>query len=273
MTNILKDVWEDHSRGVCWLPQEVFTRHGIDLATLTPGPDARFDAGMRELIGVAHAHLRNALAYTLLIPRRETGIRRFCLWAVGLAVLTLRRIERTPGFTSGAQVKVSRSTVTTVTLLTGAAVRHDWVLQASVRSGDRRPDRGAALRRCTSRRSGCAAGRAALTRSGALEEPAALRPGPRPSTNRRSRAGLLCGARRVARAAARRGSLAVRARGGLHHTGRIHLDAAFPRRTRSRRWRPGSPRICARIRPGTAAGGSITAANSTSAAASRPTSP
>ena len=78
MTNILKDVWEDRSRGACWLPQEVFTRHGMDLATLAPGPKhARFDAGMRELIGVAQAHLRNALAYTLLIPRRETGIRRF----------------------------------------------------------------------------------------------------------------------------------------------------------------------------------------------------
>ena len=25
MTNILKDVWEDRSRGACWLPQEVFT--------------------------------------------------------------------------------------------------------------------------------------------------------------------------------------------------------------------------------------------------------
>ena len=63
MTNILKDVWEDRSRGACWLPQEVFTRHGIDLAQLAPGrPDARFDAGMRELVGVAHAHLRNALS-------------------------------------------------------------------------------------------------------------------------------------------------------------------------------------------------------------------
>src|SRR5271165_2126843 len=31
MTNILKDVWEDRSRGACWLPQEVFTRHGVDL--------------------------------------------------------------------------------------------------------------------------------------------------------------------------------------------------------------------------------------------------
>jgi len=30
-------------------------------------------AAFRELIGVAHAHLRNALDYTLLIPSKETG--------------------------------------------------------------------------------------------------------------------------------------------------------------------------------------------------------
>src|SRR6202035_3744201 len=71
MTNILKDVWEDRSRGACWLPQEVFTRYGIDLERLGTGPDSRFDAGMRELVGVAHVHLRNALAYTLLIPGKE----------------------------------------------------------------------------------------------------------------------------------------------------------------------------------------------------------
>ena len=34
MTNILKDVWEDRSRGACWLPQEVFERRGVDLAQL-----------------------------------------------------------------------------------------------------------------------------------------------------------------------------------------------------------------------------------------------
>jgi len=28
----LKDVWKIGSRGACWLPQEVFTRHGVDLA-------------------------------------------------------------------------------------------------------------------------------------------------------------------------------------------------------------------------------------------------
>jgi len=130
MTNILKDVWEDRSRGACWLPQEVFSRYGIDLERLVPGQaDTRFDAGMRELVGVAHVHLRNALTYTLLIPSKETGIRRFCLWAIGLAVLTLRRITATPGFTSGSQVKVSHAAVGFTQLSTNLAVRSDWLLR------------------------------------------------------------------------------------------------------------------------------------------------
>jgi farnesyl-diphosphate farnesyltransferase len=129
MTNILKDVWEDRTRGACWLPQEVFTRYGIDLERLGPGPDTRFDAGMRELVGVAHVHLRNALAYTLLIPAKETGIRRFCLWAIGLAVLTLKRIAQTPGFTSGTQVKVSHAAVGITQISTNVAVRSNWMLE------------------------------------------------------------------------------------------------------------------------------------------------
>src|SRR3984893_2054953 len=130
MTNILKDVWEDRGRGACWLPQEVFTRHGVDLGDLTSEPfDPRFGAGMRELVGVAHAHLRNALDYTLLIPGKETGIRRFCLWAIGLAVLTLRKIERNPRFTAGVQVKVPRSSVAMTRLLTHLAGRSDGALR------------------------------------------------------------------------------------------------------------------------------------------------
>ena len=130
MTNILKDVWEDRSRGACWLPQEVFTPHGVDLARVAPEVrDVRFDAGMRDLIAVAHAHLRNALDYTLLIPGGETGIRRFCLWAIGLAVLTLQKIGKNPGFTAGSQVKISRSAVAMTRWLTDFSVRNDWLLR------------------------------------------------------------------------------------------------------------------------------------------------
>lgn len=131
MTNILKDVWEDRGRGVCWLPQDVFGRHGVDLAQLSARPhDPRYAAGLLELVGIAHAHLRNALAYALLIPREERGIRRFCLWAIGLAILTLRKIAANPRFTSGAEVKISHAAVAMTQMFTDIALRRDWMLRA-----------------------------------------------------------------------------------------------------------------------------------------------
>jgi farnesyl-diphosphate farnesyltransferase len=130
LTNIIKDFWEDRSRGACWFPREVFARHGVELGELTPQrSDARFQAGVRELVAVAHGHLRNALAYALLLPAQERGIRLFCLWAIGLAVLTLRRIDAYPGYTRGAQVKVSHAAVLLIRLSTSAAVRNDRALR------------------------------------------------------------------------------------------------------------------------------------------------
>jgi farnesyl-diphosphate farnesyltransferase len=130
MTNILKDIWEDRSRGACWLPQEVFSRHGVDLANISnESDDPHFRAGIIELVAVAHAHLRNALDYTLLIPGKEKGIRRFCLWAIGLAVLTLRKIAHNPGFSAGAQVKVTRTAVSMTMLMTNTFIGNDWVLR------------------------------------------------------------------------------------------------------------------------------------------------
>ena len=64
-----------------------------------------------------------------MIPSKETGIRRFCLWAIGLAVLTLRKIERNPRFTAGAQVKVTRRAVAMTRLLTDVAGRSDGALR------------------------------------------------------------------------------------------------------------------------------------------------
>jgi farnesyl-diphosphate farnesyltransferase len=129
MTNVLKDMWEDRSQGTCWLPQDIFSRHDIDVVALSSlYRDSDFAAALSELIGVTHAHLRNALSYTLLIPAEESGIRRFCLWAIGLALLTLQNMQRRPYFTSGEQVKVSHAGVIATQLLTSASVRHDWTL-------------------------------------------------------------------------------------------------------------------------------------------------
>lgn len=129
MTNILKDIWEDRSRGACWLPREIFERHGVNLDRLEEQRyDRGFGDGLRELIGIAHGHLRNALAFTLLIPPAHTGIRRFCLWSIGLALLTLRGIHEQPQFTAGAQVKVSRRAVMLVTTISNLSARSDRLL-------------------------------------------------------------------------------------------------------------------------------------------------
>lgn len=112
MTNILKDIWEDYRRGACWLPRDIFEKHGFDLANLSAaGRNHSFHDALGDLIAVAHAHLRNALDYTLLVPSRERGIRRFCFWALGMALLTLRDISRHRTFASGTEVKLSRAGV------------------------------------------------------------------------------------------------------------------------------------------------------------------
>jgi len=113
MTNILKDIWKDRESETCWLPRSVF--HDLDdgLADAIRRQDSEaLSAGIDELVGIAHAHLHAALRYTQSIPKRETGIRRFCLWAIGMALLTLRRIHNNPSYRDGDQVKISRRAVT-----------------------------------------------------------------------------------------------------------------------------------------------------------------
>ena len=130
MTNILKDVWDDRRRGACWLPRDIFLEAGFDLSTLPGGQgDPGFATGLLELVGIARQHLGNALRFTLLIPNRETGIRRHCLWALGMAVLTLRRIHSNPSFRDGQEVKISRKSVWAVAVVTSAVVRWDTVLE------------------------------------------------------------------------------------------------------------------------------------------------
>jgi farnesyl-diphosphate farnesyltransferase len=131
LTNILADVWDDKKRNVCWLPRDLFARHGFDLTTLSEdchGP--AFEAGMVEMIAVARGHLKNALTYTTLLPESERGIRQFCLLAIGMAVLTLRKINRHRDFTMRAEVKISRRAVYAVVLVAKLAGRSNFILRA-----------------------------------------------------------------------------------------------------------------------------------------------
>jgi len=129
MTNILKDIWDDAERGVCWLPQDIFTETGFDLKNLTPETHSEnFSLGLEHLISIAHGHLHNALKYTLLLPTHETGIRNFCLWALGMAVLTLKKIKQNLDFNHSDQVKITRNSVKATILATRLTGRSNTLL-------------------------------------------------------------------------------------------------------------------------------------------------
>ncbi len=130
MTNILKDIWDDRKRGACWLPQDIFEKEGFHLNELQPGQvDIRFQKGLSELLGIAKGHLQDALTYTCMLPPEEKGIRKFCLWALGMAVLTLNKINQHRDFNDGIQVKITRQSVKATILATSLFSSNNWALK------------------------------------------------------------------------------------------------------------------------------------------------
>jgi farnesyl-diphosphate farnesyltransferase len=125
----LKDIWDDAQRGVCWLPHDIFTETGFHLKNLSPETnDENFRAGLEHLISIAHGHLHNALIYTQKIPAHETGIRNFCFWALGMAVLTLKKIKQNLDFKHSDQVKITRNSVKATILATRLTGRSNTLL-------------------------------------------------------------------------------------------------------------------------------------------------
>jgi len=130
MTNILKDIWDDRARGACWLPRDIFEKEGFDLRELNGNNNnEKFQRGLEQLIAIARNHLNDALTYTLMIPPHEKGIRKFCLWALGMAVLSLDKLNNHRDFSRGAEVKITRRSVRATVASTSLLVSNDWALK------------------------------------------------------------------------------------------------------------------------------------------------
>ena len=63
-----------------------------------------------------------------MIPTYETGIRNFCLWALGMAVLTLKKIKKNLDFRQSDQVKITRKSVKTTIFATKLLGRSNYML-------------------------------------------------------------------------------------------------------------------------------------------------
>ena len=130
MTNILKDIWDDRARGVCWLPRDVFADQGCDLDPEADwSRDPGFRKGIERMVEIGTEHMEAARAYILRLPTTEPGVRRFCAWAATMSLATLREIRRRPDFTSGEQVKISRRQVRRLAGLTSYAAERDAAMR------------------------------------------------------------------------------------------------------------------------------------------------
>lgn len=114
LTNILKDVWDDSERGIRWLP-------------LNPDWDEAQRAKFtREYAQTAYGHVMQGLDFISMIPRKEKGIRDFCLLANIMAAMTLNNIYINPSFTKATDIKISRKEVKKVFLLIKLFSSSNW---------------------------------------------------------------------------------------------------------------------------------------------------
>jgi len=100
LVNIIKDMQEDSLRKVCFVPQELYRKHGIDYARIF-------------LIQKAKRHLLDAKDYIKALPRYKHRIRLFCLWPSLMAAANLRVLSEGGNKITRATVKkiVRRTTL------------------------------------------------------------------------------------------------------------------------------------------------------------------
>jgi len=117
LTNIIKGVTDDNSRGVSYLPRQLLDDAGITLPELIAQPgDPRGQRLVTELVSLALSWLDDALEYTLSIPSQETDLRLFCGLPLIFAVRTLGLATRTDAVFGEKALKISRTEVAAIYL-------------------------------------------------------------------------------------------------------------------------------------------------------------
>lgn len=131
MTNLLKDVGQDLSRGRCYIPQEMLTTVGLRPEQLT-GKSALtvLRPVLQQLLQVTLQHLDQGWRYIRCLPRSPLRLRLACLWPHLLALKTLRLIATSDGLLEPSPVKISRASVyrtmavTTTVIWSGPLLDH-----------------------------------------------------------------------------------------------------------------------------------------------------
>ena len=135
LTNIIKDVADDRQRGHNYLPRQLCLEAGIEPRDVQ---DGRYQPESREVVNAlvdkAQGHLSDALEYVVCIPRRQRGMRTFCLTSLFFAVKTLRLTEKDDAVLDpNKKVKITRAEVGRTILATKLVASSNLLVKAYFR--------------------------------------------------------------------------------------------------------------------------------------------
>jgi farnesyl-diphosphate farnesyltransferase len=135
LTNIIKDVADDHHRGWSFVPRDLCHEAGVP-------PEKLFDPAYRiqsrqvmdTLIREARRHLMDSLQYCTLLPHHQYRVRLFCLTSFYFAVRTLRRAERDRRLLEPAhKLKITRGEVYRTLAATHLVAPSNYLVRAYYR--------------------------------------------------------------------------------------------------------------------------------------------
>ena len=142
LTNIIKDVADDRSRGWSFVPRQLCSIAGITPEELIePQRRAQAQQVMAALIAKAKRHLDDALTYCISLPRSQYRVRLFCLTPLFFAIRTLRLAAQDPRLLEpGHKVKITRAEVYRTIRVTFLVAPNNHLVRAYYRqlSGTRR---------------------------------------------------------------------------------------------------------------------------------------
>ncbi len=113
ITNITKDFLTDRKRGWSYIPKSYIVESGLSIEKFT---DPEFDEKklevIRTLLRKTMGHLKDALKFTLALPRTRLDIRLFCVLPLWMAVETAATLFNNRRLLESEDpVKISRKTV------------------------------------------------------------------------------------------------------------------------------------------------------------------
>lgn len=133
LTNILKDIQEDRTRNVSFIPRSLLENERLT------------ERVMAKLIAKARTHLEDALEYCCLLPRLEPRLRLFCLWPLFMAAENLVLMGKNlDGYQGDSKLKITRRQVKDIVGRTSIACWSNVWIRSMFRGAMTRLDAGLA---------------------------------------------------------------------------------------------------------------------------------